>query len=125
MAIFLPNSHFGTFFSVHQFQNFFLPDDFSLSIMKDLLHTFSKKVSLALSRPVHVLIREDKLNFPHRISKILFVFSSWDDFGSLGCRIGECSFFYVHIMFISRQCVLRAFFLKIGFIANDMWFSNL
>jgi len=63
MAIFLPNSHFGTFFPVHQFQNFFLPNDFSLSIMKDLLHSFSKKVSLALFKPVHVLIREDKLNY--------------------------------------------------------------
>ena len=31
--------------------------------MKDLLHTFAYKVSLALSRAVHVLIREDKLNY--------------------------------------------------------------
>ena len=60
---FLLNSHFGTFFPVHQFQIFFLPDDFSLSIVKDLLHTLSKKVSLALSRPVHVLIQVDKLNY--------------------------------------------------------------
>ena len=63
MVIFLPNSHFGTFFPVLQFQNFFLLNDFSLSIMKDLLHTFSKKVSLVLSRPVHVLIGEDRLNY--------------------------------------------------------------
>ena len=25
---------------------------------------------------------------------------SWDDFGSLGCRIGECSFFYVLCLFL-------------------------
>ena len=44
--------------------------------MKDLLLTFAQKVSLALSRAVHVLIREDKLNyfkFPSQVSKILFV----------------------------------------------------
>ena len=37
-------------------------------------------------------------SFPHRISKILFVLGSWDDFGSLWCRIGECSFFYDSIL---------------------------
>ena len=58
-----PLCHFGTFFPVHQFQKFFLPNDFSLIIMKDLLHNFSQKVYLALSRPVHVLIWEDKLNY--------------------------------------------------------------
>ena len=63
VAIFLPNSHFGTFVPVHRFQKFFLPNDFSLSVMKDLLHTFAQKVSLAPSRAVHVLIREDKLNY--------------------------------------------------------------
>ena len=31
--------------------------------MKDLVHTFSKKVSLALSRAIHELIRKDKLNY--------------------------------------------------------------
>ena len=60
---FLPNSHFGTFVPVHRFQKFFLPNDFSLNIMKDILHTFAQKVSLAPSRAVHVLIREDKLNY--------------------------------------------------------------
>ena len=53
---FLPNSHFGTFAPVHGFQKFFWPNDFWLSVMKDLLHTFAQKVSQALSRPVHVLI---------------------------------------------------------------------
>ena len=32
-------------------------------------------------------------SFPHRISKILLILGSWDDFRSLRCRIGECSFF--------------------------------
>ena len=63
VAIFLPNSHFGTFVPVHRFQKFFLPNDFSLSVMKDLLHTFAQKVSLAPSRAINVLIREDKLNY--------------------------------------------------------------
>ena len=45
VAIFLPNSHFGTFVPVHRFQKFFLPNDLSLSVMKDLLHTFTQKVS--------------------------------------------------------------------------------
>ena len=60
---FLPNSHFGTFVPLHWFQKFFLPNDFFLSVMKDLLLTFAQKVSLALSRAVHVLIRGDKLNY--------------------------------------------------------------
>ena len=78
VAIFLPNSYFSTFSPVHQ--NFFEPNDLSLSIMKDLIHTFSKKVSLTLSRSVHVLIRESKLNyfkFPHRISKFHLFWVTW------------------------------------------------
>ena len=47
---------FGTFVPVHRFQNFFWQNDFWLSVMKELLHTFAEKVSQALSRPVHVLI---------------------------------------------------------------------
>ena len=63
MAKKMPLCHFGTFFPVHRFQNFFLPNDFSLNIMKNLEHNFPQKVSLDLSRPVHVLIWEDKLNY--------------------------------------------------------------
>ena len=63
MANFLPNCHFGTFVPVYRFKNFFLQNDFWLSVMKELLHTFAEKVSQALSRPVHVLISEDKLNY--------------------------------------------------------------
>ena len=66
MAIWQKNSHFAilALFSLCiDFKNFFLPNDFLLIIIKDLLHNFSQKVYLALSRPVHVLIWEDKLNY--------------------------------------------------------------
>ena len=43
---FLPSSHFGTFVPLHWFKKFFLPNDFFLSVMKDLLLTFAQKVSL-------------------------------------------------------------------------------
>ena len=33
-------------------------------------------------------------SFPHRISKILFVLGSWNDFEGLGCRIGTGYFFW-------------------------------
>ena len=38
--------------------------------------------------------------FPLWISKILFALGSLNHFGSLGCRIGECLFFYVSILFL-------------------------
>jgi len=63
LAIFLPNSHFGTFVPVHGFQKSFWSNDFSLSDMKDLFHTFALKVSQALSRAVHELLQEDKLDY--------------------------------------------------------------
>ena len=100
---FLPNCHFGTFFPVYRFQNFFLQNDFWLSIMKELFHIFAEKVSQALSRPVHVLTWEDKLNhfkFPTVDFKNSFFFVIWDHFGSLGCRIGECPFFYISILLL-------------------------
>ena len=45
VAIFLPNGHIGTFVPVHRFQKSFWSNDFSLNVMKDLLHTFAQKVS--------------------------------------------------------------------------------
>ena len=42
------------------FKNFFLPNDFSLNVMKDLLYTFAKKVSQAAYRVIKVKIRETK-----------------------------------------------------------------
>ena len=48
---FLPNSHFGTFVPMPRF---FWPNDFSLSFMKDLLHTFAQKVFQALSTDIHI-----------------------------------------------------------------------
>ena len=56
----LPFWHFCPCASISKI---FLLNDFSLSVMKDQLHSFAQKVSLAPSRAVHVLIREDKLNY--------------------------------------------------------------
>jgi len=54
------------FVPVHRFQKFFWPNDFSLSPVIDLLRNLVKKVLQALSKDIHVLIREDKLNdFKH------------------------------------------------------------
>jgi len=39
-------------------------------------------------------------SFPRWISKILFVLGSWNHFCSQGCRIGECPFRYVLILFL-------------------------
>ena len=39
-------------------------------------------------------------SFPRWISNILFVLGSLDHFGSLGCRIGECPFRHVAILFL-------------------------
>ena len=47
-------------------------------------------------------------SFPRWISKILFVLGSWDHFGSLGCRIGECPFSYDLILLL-------------GSVADGLW----
>ena len=67
--------------------------------MKDLLLTFAQKMYQALSKRINGKIT----SFPHRISKILFVLGSLDDFGSLGCRIGEGPFFYVLILSLGSE----------------------
>ena len=97
----LPFWHFCPCASISKF---FWQNDFSLTDMKDLLHSFVKKclrpcpgLSMHLSERINWNIS----SFPHRISKILFVLGSWDHFGSLGCRIGECPFSYVSILFLS------------------------
>ena len=88
----LPLCHFGTFVPVHRFQKFFWSNDLWLSIMKDLLHFFAKKVSLALSRAVYVLILKNRLNyfkFPSYNFKKSFLFwGNWYDFRRLGFRLG-------------------------------------
>ena len=53
-------------------------------------------LSMYLSERINWIIS----SFPRWISKILFVLGSWDHFGSLGCRIGECPFFYDSILFL-------------------------
>ena len=71
--------------------------------MNELLNNFADKVSQALSRPVHILIWEDKLNYFKFLSvdfKNSFCLGSLDYFGSLECRIGECPFRYVLILFL-------------------------
>ena len=59
------------------------------------------KPSMCLSERINWIIS----SFSHRISKILFVLGSEDDFGSLARRIGEGPSFYVSILFLgSMQC---------------------
>ena len=65
-------------------------------------------MSQALSRPIHVLIQEDKLSYfkyPSLDFKILFAFGSWDDFGGLGCEIGTGPLFWV-IYILKEHCVM-------------------
>ena len=54
---------------MHRIQKFFWSNDFLLSVLRDLIHNFAQKVSLALSRAFYVLIQEDELNY--------FKFPSW------------------------------------------------
>ena len=58
--------------------------------------------SMYLSERINWIIS----SFPHRISKILFVLGSWDDFGSIGCRIGKCPFFIVSILFLGSVTLI-------------------
>ena len=53
-------------------------------------------------------------SFPRWISKIPFGFNTWDHFGSLGCRIRECSFFYGSILFLLTLyvCIISHFFIE-------------
>ena len=53
-------------------------------------------LSMYLSERINWIIS----SFPQWISKILFVLGSWGNFGSLGCRNGECPFFCVSILFL-------------------------
>ena len=79
------NSHFAILALLSLYidlKSFFCPSDFWLSVMKDLLQTFSQlRMNWIIS------------SFPHRISKILFVLSSRDDSEGLVCRIGSKFFF--------------------------------
>ena len=62
MAIFCQIANYALLSLCINFKKF-LPNVFTFSLMKDLLLTFAQKVSLALSRAIHVLIGEDKLNY--------------------------------------------------------------
>ena len=90
-------SHFGTFVPVHRFQKFLWQNDFWLSIMRDLSHTFAKKCLrpcpgpfMSLSKRINWIISSFSFGF----SKILFVLGSWDDSGRLGTRIGTGALFW-------------------------------
>ena len=52
-------------------------------------HISCPRLSMYLSEKINWIIS----SFPHRISIIVFCLGSLDDFGSMECRIGECSFF--------------------------------
>ena len=46
-------------------------------------------------------------SFPRWISKIIFLLDSWNHFGNLECKIGECPFFYDSILFLgSVGCIV-------------------
>ena len=94
---FLPNCHFGTFVPVHRFQNFFGKMTFGWVLWKSYYTLLLKKclrpcpgLSMYLSERINWIIS----SFPRWISKILFVLGSWDNFESLGCRIGTGYFFW-------------------------------
>ena len=55
-------------------------------------------LSMYLSERINWMIS----SFPRWISKILFIFDSWDHFGSLGCIIGKCPFSYDSILFLGN-----------------------
>ena len=63
-------------------------------------------------------------SFPRWISKILFVLGSWDHFGSLGCRIGECPFRYVLILFLGSVCKNQISSAMIYNIEQSRWKSH-
>ena len=101
-----PLCQLGTFVPVHRFQKFFWPNDFFLIVVKDVLPTSAKKVSLALSRAVHVLIREDKLNYFKFLSvnfKNSFCFGQLGSFWKPQMQIRQGPILLC-FNFVSRQC---------------------
>ena len=79
------------------FKNFFSQMTCHWVLWKTYYTLFLKKClwpcpgpSMYLSERINWIIS----SFPHRISKILFVLGSWDDFEGLGCRIGTGYFFW-------------------------------
>ena len=100
---FLPNCHFGTFVPVQRFQICFGKMTFGWVLWKSYYTLLMKKclrpcpgLSMCSSEWIKWIIS----SFPWWISKILFVLGSWVHFRSLGCRIGEGSFFYVSTLFL-------------------------
>ena len=73
-------------------------------------------LSMYLSERVNWIIS----SFPRWISKILFVLGSWDHFGSLGCRMGECPFFHVSILLLGSVSELTSESSKYGKFKSDL-----
>ena len=100
------HSHFASwdFCPCASISKIFRSNDFSLNVMKDLLHIFAQKVSLALSRAVYVLIREDKLNyfkFPLLNFKNSFCFGLVGWFWMPVWKIGS-GFFFWYLNFLNN-----------------------
>ena len=106
MAIWQKNSHFAILALLSlciDFKIFFGKMTFGWVLWKSYYTLLLKKclrpcpgLSMYLSERINWIIS----SFPRWISKILFVLGSWDHFGSLGCRIGECPFRYVLVLFL-------------------------
>ena len=100
---FLPNSHYATFVTVHRFKIFFSTLASCWVLWKSYYTFLLKKCLRPCPCPFKYL--SERINwiissFPWWISKIIFVLGSWGHFCSLGCRIGECPFRYVSILFL-------------------------
>ena len=76
-------------------------------------------LSMYLSERINWIIS----SFPWWISKILFVLGSWDHFGSLGCRIGECPFRYVLVLF-QAVCISKHRYFMTDCTENNKIFSD-
>ena len=118
MAIWQKNSHFAilALFSLCiNFKNSFCQMTSYWLLWKTYYSLFLKKYlwpcpgpSMYLSERINWIIS----SFPHRISKILFVLGSWDDFECLGCRIGTGYFFWYldfwkNTVILYHKCVLQ------------------
>ena len=92
----LKNCQNGTFWSVHGIWKFFGPNDFIWDSMKVPLFDLNKKYLML--HPVPSMCLSERINWiistiPHRISKILFVYGSYEFLAMLEGKIREAPFF--------------------------------
>ena len=114
MATWQKNSHFAIWALLSlciDFKIFFCKMTYGWVLWKSYYTLLLKKclrpclgLSMYLSERINWIIS----SFPRWISKILFVLGSWDHFGSLGCRIGECPFFHDSILFLGNVSRYRS-----------------